>query len=185
MSNVPSNFIPIQQESIQFNNPTSESSLTAIGGLCNGLLSVALPVGSIVHSTLTEVQFQSQIGNPSPVTWILADGRDITGSDLQLLTSQTNAPDLRGIFVRGKNNGRSDGNQNPDGELPIGTYTADGVGTHTHTVPQAFYPGVGKSGSDSPNVFAANQDVQSDNANPVRGDTAPKNVTVNIFIRIN
>lgn len=184
MSNVPGNFIPIAQESVQFNNPVSEASLSAIAGLANGLLSIACPIGSILDSMLTELQFQAQLGNPSPATWVLADGRDITGSALQQLTSQTNAPDLRGIFTRGKNNGRVDGKQNPDGELALGTYTADGVGSHTHPVPQAFYPGVGKSGAESP-VFSANTTVSSGDASPVRGDTAPKNITVNKFVRIN
>jgi hypothetical protein len=38
MSDTPSSFSPIQQESIQFNNPVSEASLSALAGAINGLL---------------------------------------------------------------------------------------------------------------------------------------------------
>lgn len=181
MSAVPSNFIPVEQESIQFNNPVSEASLSAIAGLANGLLSIALPIGSVVSSTLTEVQFQSQLGNPSPATWVLADGRDITGSDLNLLTGQTEAFDLRGIFVRGKNNGRSDGDQNPDGDLAIGTYTADKLASHLHQIRQGQTGFLG-GGSFLPTTNPAgfqNSELTGEN------ETAPKNVTLNYFIRIN
>jgi hypothetical protein len=178
MPAVASSFIPVNEEAIQFNRPVSESSLSAIAGLANGLLSIALPIGSIVDSTLTEVQFQAQIGNPSPVTWVLADGRDITGTSLQLLTGQLNAPDLRGIFTRGKNNGRADGNQNPDGDLAIGTYTADKFLSHTHSYREPGGGGVsGEPGSQG--LIGATTGGAGGN------ETAPKTITVNKFIRIN
>lgn len=178
MAAVQSSFIPVNEEAINFNRPVSESSLSAIAGLANGLLSIALPVGSIVDSMLTEDQFQLQLGNPSPATWVLADGRDITGTSLNLLTGQTNAPDLRGIFTRGKNNGRVDGNQNPDGNLPLGTFTDDKFESHFHVFrsPQ----GSGASGSPGDGGLAA-ENTSSTGGN----ETAPKNVTVNKFIRIN
>lgn len=134
MTNIPGGFGFIQQESVQFNNPTSESSLTAMGSTINGLLSIVLPVGSIIESMLTEIQFQTQIGNLSPPDlWVLADGRSVVGSTYATITGNTNIPDLRGVITRGKNNGRSDGNQNPDGDLALGTYTADKFASHTHS----------------------------------------------------
>lgn len=134
MTAIPGAFGFIQQESVQFNNPNSEASLSAIGATVNGLLSIILPVGTIVDSMLTESQFQTEIGNLSaPFLWVLADGRNVAGSTYATVTGNTTIPDLRGIFTRGKNNGRSDGNQNPDGDLALGTYTADKLASHTHT----------------------------------------------------
>lgn len=178
MAAVQSSFIPINEEAINFNRPVSESSLSAIAGLANGLLSIALPIGSIVDSMLTEDQFQAQIGDPSPETWILADGRDITGTSLNLLTGQTTAPDLRGIFTRGKNNGRVDGNQNPDGNLALGTYTADKFLSHSHSYRE---PGGGGASGQSGDQGLIGVNTGAAGAN----ETAPKNVTVNKFIRIN
>lgn len=132
MSDIPGAFNFIQQESVQFNNPTSESSLTAIGASVNGLLSILLPVGSVVDSMLTESQFQTEIGNlSSPYIWVLADGRNVAGSAYAILTGNTTIPDLRAVLTRGKDNGRG---LNPDGDLTLGTYTADKYLSHNHGV---------------------------------------------------
>src|ERR1700761_330867 len=120
MPAVAPNFIPIQQQSIQYNQPVSEAANSAIAGLANGLFFVFFPVGSIVDSLLTEAQFQAQLGNPNPATWILADGRNVAGSTYTDITGNSNIPDFRGLFRRGKNNGRADGFQNPDGEIGLG-----------------------------------------------------------------
>lgn len=130
MSDIPGAFEFIQQESVMFNNPVSESSLNAMGATINGLLSIIQPVGSIIHSMLTEAQFQTEIGNVSPpFLWILADGRSVLGSTYNTVTGNANAPDLRGTFLRGKDDGRG---LNPDGDLTLGTYTADKFASHTH-----------------------------------------------------
>lgn len=126
--------------------------------LTNGAL------GDVQESTLTEAQFQAE----RDATWILGDGRSIVGSHLHQLTGLTNAPDFRGVFRRGKNNGRADAYADPDGERVIGSVQADatarpttpftgtttGSGSHNHTVNNANY---GDSGSDNPsntNTFA-------------------------------
>lgn len=132
MSDIPASGSKVQQESVQFNNPTSEASQSAIGALANYGREILPPVGSIIASMLDEATFQGQTTNPSPERWVLADGRDVTGSAYQALTSQTNIPDLRGNFIRGKNNGRSDGKQNPDGDLGLGAYTASKFQAHNH-----------------------------------------------------
>lgn len=186
MSNMAPSTVPIQQESVQFNNPVSEASASAIGGVCNYLLNIQLPIGSIFPSMLTEPQLLAQLGSPSPSTWILADGRGVAGSQYQTVTGNTNVPDLRGIFVRGSNSGgssagtRADGNQNPDGTLNPGTYSADKFASHQHQVlAQNFIAinGGGQTGYLGP--ATAGTGLTGGN------ETAPKNVTVNYFIRIN
>lgn len=66
-------------------------------------------IGAIQSAFLTETQFQGQFGTG----WILADGRSVTGSRYASLTGSASVPDLRGVVLRGKNNGRNDGKENP------------------------------------------------------------------------
>lgn len=67
-------------------------------------------IGAIQSALLTEAQFQAQFGSG----WILADGRSVLGSKYETITGRSSIPDLRGVVLRGKNNGRNDGGQNPD-----------------------------------------------------------------------
>ena len=138
-------------------------------------------VGEVKQSILTEAQFSTEYGEG----WVLMDGRDITGSDLATITGNTTLPDARGIFLRGKNNGRSDGSQNPDGDLAIGTTQADEVGGHDH-------PGVKHTpyGYDIYFSIGNNQLGYADNRDEVTGtsggnESRPTNITVNTFIKIN
>lgn len=202
MTDVASSFNKVQQEALQYNNPTSEASLASLAGPINGILGVLLPVGSIVDTMLTEAQFQAQLGSPSPVTWILADGRSVVGSSYASLVGST-VPDLRGIFVRGKNNGRADGNQNPDGNLALGTFTTSRNLAHAHNVTDPTHShnysqggfggdnrtsgsayganGAGSYGNVGVSASATGISIQNDGG----GDAAPSNVTVNKMIRIN
>ena len=205
MSDVPSSYNPVQQEALQFNQPVSESSLDSIASLANGIRYIALPVGSVTASILTESQFQAQTASPAPQTWILCDGRDVEGTLFSQVTGLTNVPDMRGLFIRGKNNGRSDGDQNPDGELALGQFSGQRFGAHNHA-----FNDPGHSHSMNPDFGDAGTNYNSGNnrqayaASPfgtgahtatsstgisiqVQGgnDTAPANLTLNWFIRIN
>lgn len=201
MTDIPSAFDFIQQESFQFNNPVSESSLTAVGATVNGLLSIVLPVGSVVASMLTEGQFQTEIGNLSaPFIWILADGRNVAGSTYNTVTGNTTVPDLRAVFVRGKDNGRG---LNPDGNLALGTFTAAKFASHTHGVTDPGHshgltqprgcsdPGGGNQAPPSDGAFSINPIAVASATTGVTvnstggNDTSPMSVTLNYFIRIN
>lgn len=194
MSNLSPSSSQVQQESVQFNNPVSESSAAAIGGVCNYMLQGgALPLGSIVDSMLTTAQFQAQFGNPSPATWVLADGSDVTGSAYQILTGNTLIPDLRAVFTRGKDNGRG---LDPNGDLPLGTYVNDAVGPHQHIslgVGVSFTPQFGSTTGPLPftqmqssnESFTSPVPFTSQPIAPNGAETAPKYVVVNKFIRIN
>ena len=139
-------------------------------------------VGDIVASLLTEEQFQA-IRGPN---WILADGRDVQGSAFAQLFGNNFVPDLRGMFLRGKQNGRNDGRGN-ETEAALGEYQADAFASHQHGVAPAagqvagFATGVRAAQSDP-----AGQDVLNGNTGEAGEDeTRPENVTVNFFIRIN
>jgi hypothetical protein len=194
----------VQQESIQFNQPVSESSITSVAALANYLRDSIAPVGSIAHSMLTEAQFNAQVG-ASPNTWFLADGRSAAGTLYASVTGATNVPDLRGVYIRGKNNGRSGSTGNPDGDLALGTYQADQFGSHNHNFSDPGHihqmnPPFGSAG----NIYDGGSDRSAvDNApfgsgnvtaaattgitfNTQGGnETRPRTVTVNIFIRVN
>lgn len=150
-------------------------------------------LGSIKESMLTEAQFQAQHGTG----WVLMDGRDVTGSAYATLTGNTTLPDARGQFLRGKNNGRSDGQQNPDGDMALGTQTEDAIRNITGNVSggRALSPpspagafstyvnntsGPNNGGSGELNIV-----FNAANVVPTASDNRPKNLTVNIFIKIN
>lgn len=145
-------------------------------------------VGDIKASMLTEAQYQSEFGPE----WILADGRNVTGSDYHSITGIINIPDLRGVFLRGKNNGRSDGNQNPDGELTLGQFTDDRFQSHTHSYSDRYFRissafGDGTEMSNLGNYWYYTDTIQDRSTLPsgTSTETSPKSVTINYFIKIN
>lgn len=144
------------------------------------------PIGTIKTSLLSETQFQSEVGPE----WILADGRDVTGSDYALLTGNTTVADLRGMFLRGKNNGRSDGKENPDGDLALGAFQSDAFQGHVH--PMRGVTTGGPSGicfediGESAPINSSGPVSDGVNGTPrIAKETRPVNNTVNYFIKIN
>jgi len=133
-----------------------------------------LPVGTIIHSMLTTTQFAAEYGT----NWILADGSSVTGSKYASVTGNSTVPDMRGAFLRGKG-----ATYNPDGDLAIGTYSGDKTYSHNHSFPAYAPTGGGFSGVAYTTIgdTGATITVSTSGAN----ETAPKSITVNIFIRIN
>lgn len=156
-------------------------------------------IGDVKQSFLTEAEFQAEHDD----TWVLCDGRDVIGSDYAVLkegdaVTSHNIPDARGQFLRGKNNSRNDGNQDPDGERSLGDFQQDKMQGHHHKIQAA--PGItGGSVYNITNSFRSDQHngafcaaraktLESDglNGTPRTGvETRPKNVTCNMFIKIN
>jgi hypothetical protein len=146
-------------------------------------------IGDYKHSSLTEPQFQTIYGTG----WVLVDGRNVAGSAWATLTGQTVLPDGRGQFLRGANNGgsaagtRADGNQNPDGTALHG-FQSDQVVAHTHTLNANITSGATGAFNSVPGGSAAGSagTILGGVANTTGGnETRPKNITTNIFIRIN
>jgi hypothetical protein len=139
-----------------------------------------LPVGSIIHSMLTEAQFQGQAG----VGWVLADGRSVAGSTYATVSGNSTIPDLRGVFIRGKNNSRSDGNQDPAGERSIGAFQSDQNLSHSHTlnINEVSNGAGGQFGfQETSQVSSFAIGTSSSGGSEAR----PRNVALNIFIKIN
>lgn len=202
MTDIPDNPQKIQIESVQFRAPVAESPLENIGGGVNYLLKHIFAVGDICHSMQTLAQFQAS----HSTDWVLADGSAVPGSTYATNIG-ANVPDLRGLILRGKNNARADGKQNPDGEIALGAYTADRQGAHTHGVSdpghshqQDGYQFGASYGSDNTTqnpfvdptgtpsrvdtVVGTGLTVLNSGTN-IGADNAPKTATVNYFIRIN
>ena len=97
---------------------TTQSASTSLEAANNAIVD-ATPIGQIMSAMLTEAQFRA-IHGPG---WILADGRTtgVASSKYGLLTAATSVPDLRGMVLRGKNNSRADGDQDPSGERVLGS----------------------------------------------------------------
>jgi hypothetical protein len=142
-------------------------------------------LGCIVASVLAENDFKKANGDG----WALCHGQSIAGSKLAEATGERNAPDLRGVFLRGKNDGRfpSGSHAGDVAEHDLGAYSPDTVGPHQHKImvpgDAPAPPGTGISSS-----FNDHGAVREDRL--VRSwdgatETQPKNVTVNYYCKIN
>ena len=149
-----------------------------ISGTPEQIQAKGLQLGDIKHSLLDEVTFQSKHGT----SWVLSDGRNISGSDLAVLTGWTVAPDLRGVFLRGKDHGAG---VNPDGDTPEGTYQLDEFASHTHSTNYQHSDNGDGAGYALINVasFAGSTDGSTTSQGGL--ETRPKNIIVNYFIKIN
>lgn len=160
----------------------------------------SLPIGMIIQARLSEVEFQAANG----ASWVLMDGRDVTGSVYATITGQTTLEDARGLVIRGKNNGRTDGNENPGGDLNLGVFQDDAMQQITGHWGEAAGQGVWTSGgitavgaagitnhgSNNPGGGgAAAKRLTFDSANSPGAKTATenrmRNITLNTFIKIN
>lgn len=170
---------------------TAGQIMTVSGGLPSWTSSSAalLSIGTILTSMLTEVQFQSLNG----VDWILMDGRNVIGSAYSFFTGFPTVPDARGTVLRGKNNGRVDGNQNPAGDLVLGTFENDQFQGHWHqNDPNADGGGEGFAGGGNlgnglnVTTFATTIITDGVNGAPRFGaETRAKSIAINYFIKIN
>lgn len=174
-------------------NQSLKSSVVELSGRLDAMEAApppALPIGSVVVSLLSPVAFAEVAGesdslNRTRTRWVLADGSDVSGSRFSELTGRNNIPDLRGMFLRGKNNNRSDGKQNPGGDLTLGEYQDDQFEKHAHE-----YNRGGEGGNELYSAQAGrNLGIPRGSTNYiVRGkygpETRARNVTVNYFIRV-
>lgn len=146
-------------------------------------------IGDVKHSLLTQAQFQEDHGT----SWVLMDGRDVTGSKFQTKTGNSTIPDARGQFLRGKNNTRADGQEDPGGERNLGTQQTDAMQSHRHRS-HGGNTGGGGSGLFTGESTASNfisvsvLEPSVDGANGVPRvdiETRSKNIAVNYFVKIN
>ena len=152
-----------------------------------------LPVGTVVASLLQPAEFAKEVGDPETFDikgskWTLADGKSVSGTRWAALRGNAPVPNLCGVFLRGKNNGKRADVKETD----LGQFSPDTVGPHEHNV--RFYDpsGTGKGGAsiwwDGGKPFKVEKDldfVQGIVTSDSHPETSPKNVTVNYFLKIN
>jgi hypothetical protein len=165
-------------------------------------------IGDVKESVLTEPQFKSLLSTADQLKWVLADGRDVTGSRYATVTGSNKVPDLRGAFLRmaGQNNanaGWNGGNLNSFQEDSTArpktafTATTSNDGTHYHSFSLARYFGAAAhdvnnynpGGSrDGTTETTANAGAHTHNVTITGGgdtETRPKAYSVNYFIKVN
>jgi hypothetical protein len=153
-----------------------------------------VPIGSVVASLLTKEQFAEAAGDPPAFDvkkskWKLADGSSVAGSRYSQIFQIAAFPDLRGLFLRAKNESRSDGKGNPDGEKGLGEFEMDQLQDHEHEFNR------GSAGDDSGYVMTGSKSTPASQANTnfivANGavhhgaETRPRNATVNYYVRVN
>lgn len=142
-------------------------------------------IGDLISSMLDQSNMDTLYGAGKVV---LADGRSCLGSAYQSLTGRGNVPDARSTVLRAKNNSRSDGFANPNGEKSLGSNQMDMFQDHEHSYQGGddFIVTVPSSNrvphSDNPGTNGTTYGAVTGNPG---AETAPKTTTVNIFIRIN
>ena len=137
-------------------------------------------IGDVKTSMLSEAQFQALRDS----SWILMDGRSVVGSGYETITGNTNIPDARGLVLRGKNNGRSDGKENPDGDVALGTFQDHEIVSHSHQ--KILAPQPAGAGNGTPQSSAGSETLRPTSNNATGGnETRMRNTTVNFFIKIN
>ncbi|QNR83025.1 tail fiber protein [Pedobacter riviphilus] len=171
------------------------------------------PIGTIITSYLNYEQFNTVTKNhdksPGGIftsnksKWAPCDGRPVPNSKFQILTSQINVPDLRGMFVRGLNifdpyqpvpavtKEKSD----PDTRV-VGGYQSDSFQGHKHLDKDNV--GVLISEKQAPNTPRQRYTVEGTAAVNTEGripagygdpristETRPKNISVYYYIKIN
>jgi len=145
-------------------------------------------VGDVKESRLTEEQFVLENG----IGWMMYDGSDITGKKLANYIGANVIEDARGVFRRAKNNGRDAGTGNASGEVALGTAQSDRLGTHDHqsignlgsrTRVQGYASSV-SSGLNAANVITnvSGTVIRTDSVG--EAETNPRNITVNVFIKV-
>ena len=141
----------------------------------------AVPVGSIHNMAMATV----------PTGYLYCDGTAVSRSTYSNLfsaigttygvgngTTTFNLPDFRGVFLRGLDSGRG-----LDPSRAIGTYQADNLGSHTHTVTMCYYDNHKAGGGGGDNGTTGYWNYTNTTAATGGAETAPKNVAVYTVIK--
>ena len=163
----------------------------------------ALPVGTVIASILPWEIFANTVGDdvaikPNKNTWVPCDSSSILGSELERLTGLPNAPDFRGVFLRGLNrfaarepspvpNQQAD----PDNRTKAGEFQAGQVGKHEHKYRGGSVAGTGYARDDDHDVHHVwhggdpKQNMERETEKGPKGEVRPGNMSVFYYIKIN
>jgi len=163
------------------------------------------PVGTVVSSILQWEKYAIAANDTDPFNarlnyWAPCDGRNIEGSRLHEKIGRANAPDLRGVFLRGRNRFDDKSSEvtgaqrDTDGLRDAGyDFQNHKVGEHKHTfkggrAEEKVAIEFNKVGHDDKGAWYAG-DYKQDGGRPTEnnpsGETRPKNIPMNYYIKIN
>ena len=161
-------------------------------------------VGEIVASMLDVTTFERLNNVADKVKWVLANGVPCPPSDYLTLDPVKHAklPDLRGVFLRGKNYDRDLESGNAQGDLTLGSEQTDAIQDHSHSFPSNpyFISQSKASGAHLQSGMSAGSAFEDGGVSgisrltingtgqmstgQIAPETRPNNVTVNYFICI-
>lgn len=174
--------------------------------LTQGVLGVQVPVGTIIPSGLTPEAFRQVAGDefncdPTRCLWVLADGREVPGSEFAKISGKQVVPDLRGLFLRGANLGRSDAWKDPEDRepgaspqpdstaMPKTPWTTAAAGEHTHNIPSTGdengFHRAEEGGNQDRTIGTSAAGVHTHAIDGGDNETRPKNAAVAYYIKIN
>lgn len=152
-----------------------------------------LPYGSIMPSMLNPEEMASV-----SVDWKLADGSNTPPESRYYLHISRTLPDLRGVFLRGTNQGRNDGFEDVENRDP-GNLQTDSFKSHHHHGAYAGHLGLAnRYGMEDGKMLGEGEVRYEFSGDPAKNtktaaktsstgerETRPKNVAVNYYIKIN
>lgn len=186
---------PPSQIVIQMDNDIIPINIPAIALNTQPVYLRSPMIGEIITSVLEPDMFFQLYDKDE---WMLANGDPIPShaSTLRELYGET-VPDLRGVFLRGKNYGIDIARGNPEGDLANGKFQSDALKSHTHPLTNLNMSrdnlGPGRTRDENFNgaEFSSLQGGGRQKPNdlfkiePVGElESRPKNVTVSFYIRI-
>jgi len=192
MADLPSTQAVIQLEEVQFQDSIGEGLFTKLGSAINYLIdnNVVDDLGSVQESILIEAEFQTQ----RDATWVIMDGRDITGSDLETTYGFTTIPDMETRFARvvddgaGVDTGRVVMTEQEDVNVAHTHLSVNNTGSVSASFSGSFPYLSNSAATDSGSTFLGGDDAGANVALTTdQGSSAfrPNNITINYFIKIN
>lgn len=154
---------------------------------------MAVPVGTVVASLLSPMEFSQSVGDPPQFDpkrslWTLADGKEAPGTRYSDITRRQVVPDLRGLFLRGLNAGRQDYERlgDPDNNRTPGDSQPDDFKSHGHDLPYTVQIYQGPGGQFSSSSGGPDNNVSRPATTSVGGsETRPRNAAVYYYLRVN
>lgn len=188
-----SSFGKVQIEQTSQKSPISEGTIKQVAAAVNYYLQniEKATIGQIEYSLLNLTQFQAEKGTG----WVLANGQPVPDSAYAALIGGS-VPDMRGRFLRMKDHGAG---RDKTGERSLGDLENNAVLSHNH--PASFIDTLSQHGLATDNVknintggggqpkttgypaFVSSYNFLIDHTGDV--ETRPRNITVNVFIKIN
>jgi len=182
-----------QDTEVDFQSVLSEPLYQKFGGVINFLidsLAETFKLGDIHYSGLTQSEMDGIFGAG---VWVKPTGQSIIGTDYEVATGRSTAPDCRGLFLRGFDDGAG-----VDSGRAINTFQSSSTKPHQHIICAATDV-IGSTFNVNTTRFISNVRADSAKLQGFGGDIGatrtsgsdgiaegrPKNTAVYIYLKVN